>query len=213
MEPEMKKLFYAIAALTLTACGSAWYIKTDYKGPDAGRVILGFGATAETSYSTYKLIFRRTDDGVQKNEAISGAFIFCQTNVICGGKFDYKNSTESGVVINASISPGKYEIFRFNVYYNDGFSERNFSSEKEFSIPFEVKPGATTYLGNYQAKGLTTKNMLGIDIPAGAAFIVEDRGESDIALARNKDGAIPLNVESTVPDIKSLAKPMFITPR
>lgn len=206
----MKIIVITILAVALNACITAT-IPTNYAGPDAGRVVLGFGAANGTTYSTYALLFRdvRSSAG-SAGASAEGRFLFCQTNVLCGGKFDYEKPNEVGVAVILSLPAGKYEIYNFDVFYNAGTIQKNFSSKRPFSIPFEVKPGITAYLGNYQANGISGKNVFGMAVSAGAIFIVEDRTAVDIGIASKKDGSLFQKVESYVPDVRTLASPFFV---
>lgn len=206
----MKVIVIAIIAMAQNACITAT-IPTNYAGPDAGRVVLGFGAANDTTYSTYTLLFRNVRSSAESVGApAEGYFVFCQTNVFCGRKFDYEKPNEVGVVLIASLPAGKYEIYNFDVFYNAGTVQKNFSSKRPFSIPFEVKPGTTAYLGNYQANGISGKNVFGMAVSAGAIFIVEDRTALDIGIASKKDGSLFQKVESYVPDVRTLASPFFV---
>lgn len=205
----MKVVVTTIIAMALNACTAT--IPTNYAGPDAGRVVLGFGAANDTTYSTYTLLFRNVRSSAESvGAAAKGYFVFCQTNVFCGGKFDYEKPNEVGVVLIASLPAGSYEIYNFDVFYNAGTVQKNFSSKRPFSIPFEVKPGTTAYLGNYQANGISGKNVFGMAVPAGAIFIVEDRTAVDVGIASKKDGSLFRRVESYVPDVRTLASPFFV---
>lgn len=203
-----RRIAIAAATLTMAGCASQPQI-SDYKGTDAGHVVLGMGAANGTSYSWYRLFFRKA--GVPREAAAAGAFTFFQTNAFYSRKPDYESADESGVVIVDTLPPGHYEMFNFDVFLNAGMIQNNYSSRVPFSIPFEIKAGAITYLGNYQAHRLTGKNVFGMTIAAGAVFVVTDRQVKELALARGREAPAAAQVLNMTPSVASIGNPFFAT--
>ena len=96
---------------------------------------------------------------------------------------------------------------------NGGMYRQNFRSKVAFSIPFVVQPGKAVYLGNYQANVVWGRNIVGIPVTAGAFFVVEDRLQQDVQLARARTNPIPVasQVESAVPSVAAIGSPVFVT--
>ncbi len=179
-------------------------VRNEYKGSDAGRVVIGIGATSDTKYSSYALMFRKI--GADENNR----FIYFQHNSVSAQKRDYDNAKENGVVQSFNMAPGSYEIFNLDIFQNSGTVQKTFKSKVDFSIPFTIQSNQTTYLGNYQAQQLTGENFFGMKIQAGAVFMVSDRLTQDINLVRKR---IPnLVIESPknqTPNIDSINSPFF----
>lgn len=209
----MLRLILAAAAALLTSCASTPRLPSDYKGPDAGHVVLGFGAAAGTSYSSYTLFFRRAPRPADGAAAPVGNFTYFQTNLFYAQKPDFQGPTEQGVVLVSSMPPGDYELFNFDIFLNAGTMTRNFGSRKDFSIPFTVRPGRIAYLGNYQANGMRGDNVLGISLAAGAVFAVSNRADSEITIARAKAPRLSGEVEDFTPAVAAVASPFFVAPR
>ena len=142
----------------------------------------------------------------------TGRFRFCPPDLFCRTLFDYDNAREQGVVMIKSLPAGEYEIYNFSVYFNTGTLEKTFSSREDISIPFTVKPGVTAYLGNYQANGLSGKNFIGVSLPAGAVFVVEDRLGGELKLAQSKEPGVSAETNTFLPDVERLGSPFFIAP-
>lgn len=169
-----------LAILHMSLVGCAATEKLAYEGDDAGYVVVGIGARAGTEYSAYKLIFRRIG-----NEE-SDRFVYFQRNMFYSEGNDYESGAETGVVNVRKLAPGEYEINNVDIFFNNGYVQKNFYLPEDISIPFTVAPGEVTYLGNFQANKVTGENVLGMTLPAGAFFVVTDREEDDIRIAEQK---------------------------
>ena len=206
-----RRLAIILTAL-LVGCATVERVPTDYAGPDAGKVVLGIGAATGTSYSSYSLLFRkRSSPGGEK--AAAGRFTYFQTNTVYKQAADYQSSAEDGVVLVHSLPPGEYEIYNFDIHFNGGTVQNHYGSRTEFSIPFSVKPGQATYLGNYQANGLTGKNFVGLSLPAGAVFLVTDRLKSELPIAEVKTKAQLGTAQDATPRPSQIGNPFFVSPQ
>lgn len=174
----------ALAFLEISLAGCATYPPPDYDGDDVGYVVVGIGARTGTEYSSYELMFRE----VGKED--SDSFVYFQKNNFYSQGDDYATDIETGVVNVRGLAPGKYEIFNIDIFFNNGFNQTNFYLDDDISIPFTVRPGAVTYLGNFQANQLTGENIFGMPLPAGAYFVVTDRESEDINIAKGKQAKI-----------------------
>lgn len=206
----LKYIFLVIVAL-LTGCATVDRVPTDYAGADAGKVVIGMGAAIGTSYSSYSLLFRRIGITAGADKQPVGRFNYFQENMFYSQPADYKAGSEAGVVLVQSLPPGDYEIFNFNVFFNDGTVQNNYYSKSDVSIPFTVKTGEVAYLGNYQANRLTGKNFIGMSLPAGAVFVVSDRLAEEIRLAETKSKQLLAGRRNFTPNAKELANPFFLS--
>ncbi len=189
-------------------------IPTDYAGEDAGKVVIGIGAAKGTGYSHYALLIRDpTKRDAPAGQKAIASFAFYQNNMWYGQDLDYKNELETGVVLVKSLPPGQYEIYNFDIYLNTGVAESQFSSREDFSVPFTVSPGQTTYLGNFQANGIKGKNMFGMTVPhGGAVFAVSNRAQRELTIARSKDPKVSLDAIAEPPDAAAFQNVFFVDP-
>jgi len=210
----MHRVLAVFIALLLSACAGVQRIPSDYSGPGAGKAVIGMGAITGTSYSSYSLLFRRVDQrSLPADQQQVGRIIFFQKNIFYAKKPDYGNQSEEGVVLVQSLPAAEYEIFNFDIFFNAGTVQKNFSSREPFSIPFTVEVGKTTYLGNYQANGIIGKNIFGISLPAGAVFAITNRAHDDLRMAHGKDALISTDAKDETPTAKSIGSPFFVEPR
>lgn len=204
----LKRVSWLLAVFMLCSCATT--IPTNYTGNDAGYAVIGIGAASGTQYSSYSFLFRRAG-AKEAAEKDSGRLVFFQNNLFYSRPPDYKTADEAGVVEVASLPPGRYEIFNFDVFLNMGTVQNHYRSRKEFSIPFEVRPNETVYLGNYQANGIKGRNFFGLPVAGGAFFVVEDRSQVDLGLAKARVPAVRVeNVRNTTPDPKQLDAALLI---
>jgi len=96
--------------------------------------------------------------------------------------------------------PGIYKLVHWQLYIYSGITETVISPKKLEPITFEVKPGKITYLGNYHIDTLYGKNILGIDIPAGAKITISDKEYRDLSIAKKEHPNI-----ANMPVIKSVS--------
>jgi len=122
---------------------------------------------------------------------------------------DFEYGSAKGSLFVARLPPGNYEISNVRFFLNNGLSTVTFSSRKDFSVPFSVKRGMATYLGEfltYEVKG----NAFGMSVPAGGYFVVSNKLERDLAILEKKGSAIPHDrIEESVLNPEALGVPYF----
>jgi len=96
--------------------------------------------------------------------------------------------------------PGIYKLTTWQLYIYSGITETVIGPKKIEPITFEVKPGQITYLGNYHIDTLYGKNILGIDIPAGAKITISDKEYRDLSIAKKEHPNI-----ANMPVLKSVS--------
>lgn len=211
----MRIYLLGLLSFVLSACASSPRIPTNYSGADRGGVAIGMGAPPGYHYTSYTFKFRRTDLAGEAS-SLTGSLIHRTKVFLEGDAPDYRIKSadgindESGVVVTASLAPGRYEIFGFYLDFSNGAFSQAFSSAQPFSIPFEVRSGEVAYLGNYFALPRYGVRYLGVRPRAGALFSIEDRNESDLSIARKKSGFSDVSSNFT-PAVARLSQPVFIT--
>ena len=189
--------------LLLNACASTGGLNSEYTAPDAGKVVIGIGAATGTRYMSYQLYYRDKND--PKSE---GDFIWTQDVPFRSQKPEYQDDKERGVVVVHSLPEGEYEIFNFAVSQNLGTGSARHKAEEDFSIPFSVVQGKTTYLGNYQANNVRGRSFIGLPVNAGAVFAVRDTSGRDIKIAEQKATLMNIDFNQT-PGSDQLPTPLF----
>ena len=115
---------------------------------------------------------------------------------IMGTHVDIEEGANKVVVGVHALKPGDYEIYTFGTF---GFNGAVGYPSGEFSLPFSIKPGETTYIGNFDSRpGAFT-----------ISFVVTDRHERDMAIARRKEASLPAAVTMAVPDVARIGSPYF----
>jgi hypothetical protein len=122
-----------------------------------------------------------------------------------------EHKAEGGVVLAKCLEPGHYELDKLiedggGVVVGYAYYARKF--ETHAALTFDIRAGRSTYLGNFKVVGLQEKNVFGVAIPAGARYIVQDKSERDLVIARQKDPNI-VDVDVAVPDVTTLSDPAF----
>jgi len=63
-------------------------------------------------------------------------------------------------------------------------------SARPFSIPFTIRPGEATYIGNF-ARAPSLGTSLGPVLGAAGFFVISDKSERDLAIARQRRPGLP----------------------
>jgi len=105
------------------------------------------------------------------------------------------------------LPPGDYEIYNFHIFHDAGTVQRSFGSKQDFSIPFTIRRGGGTYIGEFLAVGSQGQNIFGMPLPAGGYCVVSNRGDRDIPIAKRKEPALR-DVVSAVAGLRSVGNPI-----
>jgi hypothetical protein len=113
-------------------------------------------------------------------------------NWMSSDKNDFVGPDEAGIVKTRSLTPGDWEVYSFFVTDQLG---NIFSVKDDFSIPFTIRTGRATYVGDFKAVGTTIKNIFGMTMPGGARMVVTDKSARDLAIAQSKSPSLgPVDV-------------------
>jgi hypothetical protein len=89
-------------------------------------------------------------------------------------------------------------------------SSSTISAKQDFSIPFKVIKGETTYLGQYLANPSMGKNLLGTPVVAGVYFLIADEFERDLKIATARiAGGHAAKINRQVPDPSTIGTPLL----
>jgi len=199
----IRAALFALAFL-FGAAGPSHAAAEDYAGADAGILIYSAGSIAmPLSFQfPYKRIALPSSEPVSdwrgQIESRTGGFSRLR---VSNAEYDGR---ETGRVFIRRLPPGEYEIddFRFA-------GTRRFSSRQPFSIRFTIRPGQATYIGNF-ARAPSLGTPLQRTLGAVGFFVISDKSERDIALARARVPDLP-QVTVSVTDVSTFGHPMLLT--
>lgn len=120
------------------------------------------------------------------------------------------NGEETGHVVVRRLPPGRYQVDKFSFGgTNLAGTSYNWRSAVPFALPFEIRSGEATYIGSFMrapSLGTPLQPVLG----AAGFFVVADRGERDLPIARAKlPPATP--IRSEVGDVSRFGSPALRT--
>lgn len=213
----LRKTLALIALLGLSSCAVASLPPPDpapYAGKDAGYLVMAFGQKTGTDYVDYSLKYMNAVGGG------GGSITYYPYYPASNQRpADFKNSTGSGDIETVAMQPGTYDLYNFemSVFYEVGLE--TFKVRDDFFIPFTIRAGEATYLGQYMTSGTTDgKDILsGTPIPAGAILLVSDQKDFDVSVAHTpalKIPGLPGNVtvvNDATPDPVALGIPFLKT--
>jgi hypothetical protein len=216
------KIWSAFAAIAVAVLVTAPAQAKDYAGPDAGTLVLSISSGAYAEDFVHNLRYRRV------GEAKGGWLTFVPGTF--GNTPDFEtqgpdedlrvglvglkvtaHSKEKGKVQVRHLAPGQYEIFNIREVYNNGLLQIDYNLKQDISIPFEIKAGRVTYLGEFKAIGLAGKNLFGTTVTAGIKYLVTDQSTRDLPIASQRGASGDVDV--AVPDVDRLGLPGFSSGR
>lgn len=191
-------IVWAFLVGAVSVCGAA-----EYKGADAGYLVYSMGSLKIPINSTFyyrRIGSRSKDRGVMEYNAV-GFFT---------DKPDYEGH-ETGKVTVRRLEPGNYEVYQlgFAGTLIGTATTYTWSSKTEFSMPFNIKPGGATYIGNFvraPSLGTSLEPALG----AKGFFVISDKHDRDLPIAQKSHPELPA-VEVSVTDVSSWGYPVLLT--
>ena len=151
----MLRHLFLVVIVALLGCQRVETLPTNYQGSDFGRVVIGMGEKDRGSLTDFRLRFRKIEDS-RKEKSAHGTFLFDHNNTWSSQKLDHDSEGDHGVVVAATLVPGEYEIFNYDIFINNYPSMSWVNSKRPFSFVFIVRPGEITYLGTYQYDAKST---------------------------------------------------------
>jgi hypothetical protein len=202
-----KQIFLFWISIYVFGCAnSSNYIPANYAGDDAGYIVMSLGASTETKYEAYKLFIRKMD------KSLNSGVAYLPDNMFKPTKKDFIDNDSHGAVISFAMPAGDYEIYNCDIFENLGLRQTNYRAKQDFSIPFSIKPGTATYLGEYIAFTIG-KGFLGTST-GGAIFVVKNEMARDVQIAKKKfPDLFADNVIDSVPSPDSIGCPLIKGPR
>ena len=134
---------------------------------------------------------------------------------IFGGKTpdDFKTEESKGGVFAFVLPAGQYIFNNFRLYQASGSFQQNWRSKEDYSIPFDIHPNATNYIGEIKLDPATGKNFFGMTVLDGGIWIISDQWKRDVELLKRLRSEIPVNnVFSVVPNKKEVFTPLVVLP-
>lgn len=197
----MKIITCIFFSILLSGCQTIG-MSTNYKGDDAGYLVLGIGATPKSPLMSYGLIIKNTTGGRTARMFMQHGFVWDTP--------EYNNEFGAGIVEVLSLQPGRYELCNFSVNSIAGGGSKEQFSREDFSVPFEVKAGETVYLGNFEAAIDFYEGLFGIEAAEWTGFKVRSIPEHDLKIAHAENNKISTNVYTNVtPDPKTIHPAFF----
>lgn len=194
-------LFLLLLLLSVPVSGGTFL---DYNAPDAGVLIYSAGSIELPSIVTFH--FRRVALPDGKKVSDWKGSIGCRCIGLVKAKdfdSDYQGR-ETGRVIARNLPPGRYEIFNFLISGYNGIGTVSTTSKKPFSIPFEIRAGEATYIGNFARAHVPSRKG---PVPY---FVITDKAERDLAIAKTKRPELT-TIRNEVFDVTTIGNPALRT--
>jgi hypothetical protein len=183
--------------LCLASCPAI--ARGEYSGPDAGVLVISFGSLGKQA-DGYTFWYKPRG---QKPGWFPDDVGYEPHSILFDHAPDYSGH-EAGQVHILHLKPGDYEIYRAAIFANAGIQNFTFDLP-EFSLPFTIRPGEATYVGDLAGAAEWRGGAL-----QGGYYVVSDRHERDLDIARRKDAQLP-PVTVAVPDVSGMADRLILS--
>lgn len=205
----MKRLFLILISITLAGCTTTRVKQDNTPAPqlDANTGIL-FGSFSRDhrSFEYYSQYFYFKNANSKKEymiESNSQNFLYGDAPV------DFESIDNKGVLFTFTLPAGKYYFNNYRIYHSTGMYQSDWSSKKDFSIPFEVVAGKANYVGDIRLIPRIGKNMFGVPIPVGGTWEIRNNKIQDISKFVAKFPNIEWSGNlTTVPSIQEIETPL-----
>jgi hypothetical protein len=207
----MRRALLVAAFLSLAGCAATEHfgarVSQDLaaeSGSSAGLLLGSLGLGVPNYCTDLEFHFRRRSDGKTGSVRIppKSAAQSAQTGIKGEGG-------RAVQVFAVPLPPGDYEFFTYLGYAPGGGDTKYARPKVDFSIPFTIAAGRTTYVGEYIVDSKPQMRSTGRLVPE-ARFVVADRLDRDLAVA--KDAGRPVGTTAparAVPDVKRMNLPNF----
>lgn len=199
----MRKFFTAlIVGLFAAGAAQAQIFTHQYHGDDAGWLVISISSSKDTNADPITLFY----DQVGGSDHGSVQFSRPDWTDLSFGSADFHTGDEVGDVIIRSMKPGDYQLDSFLTRMGG----RNFGDT--FRMPFTIRPGQTTYLGNFRFVSAHEKGFVGYLRARDFYFVVKNFARRDIHIADHKDHPPRGRVTVALPDLVAVNSPLFQIP-
>lgn len=164
---------------------------TPKAGEDAGYLLVSIGSRIRGKHASpfgrVTLMYNKRGlakpekDGYYPDEAVG--WLSYVDSAFDSKSFPYVDRNKQVEVIQVPLIPGDYEISKLGMYHSTGQYELTVRSPKIFSLPFEIKAGEVTYLGEFIAESVLGKNVFGLPVYTGGLLIRSDEMQRDYRVA------------------------------
>jgi len=170
----------------------------------AGMLLASLGFGAPNAYVDLQFHFRRKSDGKTGSLRISPAAAAPPVKTEIRGE-----GGRPVQVFAVPLPPGDYEFFTY-LGYAPGGGDTNYARPRvDFSIPYTITAGRTTYVGEYIVDSRPQMRSTG-RLVAEARFVVADKLDRDLAVARNAGRPVGTAAPArAIPDVKRMNLPNF----
>ena len=162
------RILFILAIAILAGCATKYDRLRNYAGADSGTVIVTLGQTNE-NYMNYSSVWFKS-----KEAEDLGAFQYDPKSLLDPSPKDFADRKGAVTFITQKLPPGEYEITGFSSGSDYGTSSVTYRNRSTVAIPFSVKAGEVSYLGQY---------LVGLQLvdsrPVSATLEITDEGQRD----------------------------------
>jgi hypothetical protein len=200
----MRKLLVSLMFVLFVApfaggAANAQIFTPEYRKHDAGYLVISMSGGRDMKYKPIVMFYTSLDGSEH------GSVRYDKPDILnpLSHRPDFREPDETGVVVVRSLKPGRYVFDSFLTHWT------NKSFDAHFKMPFEIRPGETTYVGNFRFVEKPGQGFTGFAQARDVYFVVRDKARRDMAIAVRKENPPHGPVTNMVPDVAMLNSPLF----
>jgi hypothetical protein len=192
-------IFVLFAAVFVGSAAHAQIFTPEYHKRDAGYLVISMSGGKSMKYKPIVLFYQSLDGREH------GSVRYDKPDLLnpLSRRPDFRAADETGVVVVRGLKPGRYVFDSFLTHWT------NKSFEAHFKMPFEIRPGETTYVGNFRFVEKPAEGFTGFAQARDVYFVVRDKSRRDMAIARRKKPTPHGRLNNMVPDVAMINHPLF----
>jgi len=183
------RAFCAFVFLSFIVSGCSTRLPSPWELKDTGHLLIGLGTNKFDELQALEIDIVKS--GVLPGIGTkTGTIRLCKSiSIQTCDKPEYGGDESLGLTVARRMPPGKYiikSVWAVVLEPRGGYGNINLGPDTNLDISFEIKPGVTTSLGRYWLNNLVGLNQKSTYKGRHAEFLVEDRLQADLAIARVK---------------------------
>lgn len=200
----------AFCALLVAACHAHAEEGQQRTLGDSGAVVISVGMLGKPNCDSVEILYRSlnpadlptTEELKERARKTSRpmpkkllAFRYLPKSLFNVSRRDFDGPSSNGTVIARDMPPGEYELVNYACSIQGYPSSTIFRAREDFAVPFTVKLGEVTYLGEFLATRMLGKSLMGFWNTAYVYLVAADQSERDLEVA---GGLLPVVKSSTI---------------
>ncbi|MDF1818222.1 MAG: hypothetical protein P1U54_06260 [Immundisolibacteraceae bacterium] len=210
----MFKITLLLVTLTVTGCATNSLIPQPITATDLNEnngILIGSFARDPAAHSYHSQTFQFKNISTGETYDIKSQ---PKVNILAiGTPDDFQTLESKGGIFIFSLPPGQYTFYNFRLFHSNGYVNKNWWSETDYSIPFKVSANTVNYIGEIKLIPITGENLFGLTMHSGGYWEISNQKKRDKRIIIKKYPFISMeNSIDIIPNKMEVFTPWVILP-